>query len=233
MKHPLADDYRAEREQLLALGRSLSDGQAAERTAACPAWSIKDVYAHLAGIATNIVEGNTEGAATEAWADGHVADRIDRSITEVLDEWQSAGEQVSAVMHEAGDFFPFQLFVDQWTHGWDIRAAIGQSAAAEPDLAVYELYLDDFFESMQERNPTGVPGLTVTVAQNSITLGDTPPVGRLELDLFEYARISMGRRSSSQIMALPWPESVEDPAAFFDALVVWSVNEQDVIDPVG
>jgi len=39
------------------------------KTSACPTWSIKDVYAHLAGIASDILAGNTEGAATEAWAD--------------------------------------------------------------------------------------------------------------------------------------------------------------------
>ena len=205
-------------------------------TSACPAWSIKDVYAHLAGIATNIVEGNTEGAATEAWADGHVADRRDRTMAEVLDEWQTAGAQVSDVMDEAGDLFPFQLFVDQWTHGWDVRATLGSEASAVPDLAVYEHYLDEFFQLMQSKDVSGVAGLTVLVADqsghHSIVLGDEPPVGQLALDLFEFARVSMGRRSLAQLHALPWPDAVADPTPYIDLLVVWSVNDQDVVDPI-
>lgn len=231
-RHPLTDTYRTERTGLLALGRTLTDEQAATMTTACPEWSIKDVYAHLAGIATNIVEGNTEGAATEAWADGHVADRQDRAVTEVLDEWQSAGEQVSGVMEDAGDFFPFQLFVDQWTHGWDIRATIGEPAASVPDLAVYEHYFDQFVDLIAERTPAGLAQLGLLVGDRSVTIGDGEPVGTLALDLFEYARVSMGRRSLAQLTALPWPDGVEDPSPYIDALVVWSVNTQDVIDPI-
>lgn len=232
MKHSLADAYRAERRELLALGRALTNEQAAVVTTACPAWSIKDVYAHLAGIATNIVDGDTEGAATEAWADGHVRDRLDRGIAEVLDEWQAAGDQVSDAMDEAGDLFPFQLFVDQWTHGWDIRATLGRPAAVVPDLAVYELYLDGFFQGMRDKDSAGLPGMTLVVDDRSIVLGDRPPVGTLELDLFEYARVSMGRRSLEQLKALPWPPAITDPAPYIDLLVVWSVNDQDVIDPI-
>lgn len=236
MKHSLADAYRAERNELLALGRTLTTEQAASVTTACPAWSVKDVYAHLAGIATNIVEGDTEGAATEAWADGHVRDRLERGMAEVLDEWQAAGDQVSDVMDEAGDFFPFQLFVDQWTHGWDIRATLGSAAAATPDLAVYELYLDEFFQGLQSNNVSGMPGLSLMVTYDSghhaIVLGDAPPVGSLKLSLFEYARISMGRRSLGQLNALPWPQAITDPTPYIDQLVVWSVNEHDVIDPI-
>lgn len=230
--HPLADNYRAERAELVALGRSLSDDQAATRTTACPAWSIKDVYAHLAGISTNIVEGNTEGAATEAWADGHVADRRDRSLTEILDEWETAGQTVSATMDEAGEFFPFQLFVDQWTHGWDIRSALGSDASAVPDTTVYEHFLDEFFENMSGRTPASLPAVTLKVAGRSFDLGTESAIGELELDLFEYGRVSMGRRSQQQLDALPWPEAVTDRAHYIDLLVVWSVSDHDVIDPV-
>lgn len=231
-KHPLADVYRAERHALLALAQTLTAEQAASMTQACPAWSIKDVYAHLAGIASDILSGNTEGAATEAWADGHVADRADRSFAEIIEEWATAGDGVSDVMDEAGEFFPFQLFVDQWTHGWDIRAALGEVAAATPDMSAYEHFLDDFFANMQGRMPDGLAALTLDVAGRSFEMGTGPAVGTLELDLFEYARISMGRRSQAQLAALPWPDGIEDLAPYVELLVVWSVNDNDIVDPV-
>lgn len=235
MKHPLADTYRRERSELLELGQTLTDEQAAVMTTACPQWSIKDVYAHLAGIATNIVEGNTEGAATEAWANGHVSDRQDRSLREVLNEWQTAGDGVSDAMDSAGDLFPFQLFVDQWTHGWDIRAALGPQAAAEPDLSVYTQFLSEFEQGMQQNVPQGLAPLSLKLGEQTIELGeigDISSIGTLEMTLFEYARVSMGRRSAAQLRALPWPETVADPQPYIDLLVVWSVNDRDVIDPI-
>lgn len=231
-KHALTDNYRQERADLLQLGRSLSDEQAAQITSACPAWSIKDVYAHLAGISTDILAGNTEGAATEAWADGHVADRLGHSFSDVLDEWETSGDGVSAVMAEAGEAFPFQLFVDQWTHGWDVRSSLGESAAARPDLAVYEYFLDDFMAAIQSQAAKDMSALTLRVNDKQCELGTGPSVGELTLDLFEFARISMGRRSQAQLDALAWPPSVTDHSRYIDALVFWSVNDNDVVDPV-
>jgi len=200
-------------------------------TAACPAWSIKDVYAHLAGISTDIMAGNTEGAATEAWADGHVADRADHSLVQVLDEWEASGVGVTDTMRQAGDFFPFQLFVDQFTHGWDIRSTLGDPAAAVPELSAYEQFLPDFFANLTERTPSDLAALTLKVGGQSFDLGHGDSIGELELDLFEYARISMGRRSRSQLDVLPWPDTVTDPSPYIDLLVVWSVNPYDVVDP--
>jgi len=231
-KHQLADCFRSERSELIRLGRELSDAQGALITTACPAWSIKDVYAHLAGISTDILAGNTEGAATEPWADGHVADRIGRSLTEVLNEWESAGNGVSEVMDTAGEVFPFQLFVDQWTHGWDVRATLGADAAAVPDLSTYIYFLPDFFDHMAALVPEGLTALTLKVAGQSFDIGTGEPIGELGLDLFEFARVTMGRRSQQQLDGLPWPRSLDDNAPYIDVLVAWSVNDQDVIDPV-
>jgi len=233
MRHPLTANYGAERATLIDLGRSLSLADGDVITTACPNWSIKDVYAHLAGISTDILAGNTENAATEAWADGHAADRSEHSLVQVLDEWETAGAGVSEVMEAAGDAFPFQLFVDQFTHGWDIRAALGPTASATPDLAVYELYLDEFLGRITADSPADLAAVKLVVAGQSVSIGTGPEAGTLNLDLFEYARVSMGRRSQSQLEALPWPDAVSDPGPYIDLLVVWSVNSNDVVDPVG
>lgn len=231
MRHPLTQNYKDEREQLLKLGRTISEADASVLTAACPDWSIKDIYAHLAGISSDILSGNTEGAATPEWADAHVAGRTDATLADVLDEWERDGAEVSSVMEVAGDAFPFQLFVDQWTHGWDIRAAIGEGASATPDMAVYELFLDEFFDIIRTDVGSEVPRLTVRAGSKMVELGEGEHVGELDLSLFEFARISMGRRSTAQLALLPWPSEVADTAPYVAALVRWSVNALDVIDP--
>ncbi len=231
MRHPLTDVYRRGRERLIELGRTLDPATADQICPACPAWSVKDVYAHLAGISHDIMIGNTEGAATAAWADAHVAGRADRSLTEVLDEWADVGPPVSDLMEEAGEAFPPPLFIDQYTHEWDIRAAIGSAAAAEPDLAVIEEYFDAFADgSRSNAEGRGLGRLVLDVGGRPIELGDGPDVGRLQLDLFEFSRLAMGRRSMSQLAALPWP--MADIEGHVTALVRFSVNPVDVHDPV-
>lgn len=236
MRHPLTDQYTAGRLRLLDLGRSLTADQASQMTLACPAWSVKDVYAHLAGIATDILNNNTENAATVEWADGHVADRLARTFTEVLEEWTEAGAEVSNVMEAFGDAFPLQLFIDQWTHEWDIRAALGPPAAATPDTTIVDHYLDDLARAMvDEAADAGLPTLEVAVGATIFSAGAGPSVGRLDLTSFEFGRISMGRRSRRQLAALRWPDRVnpDQIRQYSDTMVRWSVSPHDVVDPVG
>ena len=231
MRHPLTDTYRNGREQLLELGRSLMPSEGDIMTTACPAWSVKDVFAHLAGISTDIMTGNTEGAATEAWADGHVAARVDRSLADVLDEWSTAGPEVSNVMEEAGEAFPFQLFVDQWTHEWDIRAALGAQASAESDDSVFTHFLSEFDAVMSaDGAEQGLDRLTLEIDGQRLEVGTGAHLGEVSLTTFEFARISMGRRSRRQLMELDWPDG--DMSAHIDVLVRWSVAEFDVHDPI-
>ncbi len=229
MRHPLTDEYREGRERLLALAADLSESDGGITTTACPEWSVKDVYAHLAGIATDIVAGNTSEAATPGWADGHVRDRTQRTLAEVAAEWAEAGAEVSKVMSEFGDAFPIELFVDQWTHEWDVRSALGERAAARPDLSVYEHYLDRFGEVVNADLPAGTARLVLDFGHRQLTVGDGPEAGTMPLALFEFARITMGRRSAAQLASLPWP--VENASIYTDALVRWSVNPHDVYDP--
>ncbi len=231
MRHPLTDNYRQSRDRLLELGRQLSPEQAATESAACPAWTIKDIFSHLAGISADILSGNTAEAATEPWADAQVAGRVDRSLTEVLAEWTETGPEISKIMESAGNAFPFQLFVDQWTHEWDIRAALGSSAAIRADNTVFETYFDEFATIMaDEASSAGLDRLTLDVDGRRRDIGDGDELGGLELSMFEFARISMGRRSADQLGALSWP--MADPSAHIDVLVRWSVATSDVIDPV-
>ncbi len=230
MRHPLAETYAEGRLRLLRLAEDLNDAEAATRSTACPEWTVKDIYAHLAGIATDILAGNTSEAATPGWADGHVADRADRSLAEVVEEWTAAGGQVSELVETVGEGFPLELFVDQWTHEWDVRAALGNRAAAEPDTTTFDHHLEDFGRIMSEDpRSRGLPRLTVDVDGRSFDVGDGPEAGTIALSTFEFGRISMGRRSMDQLGEVDWP--VADPRPHLDVLVRWSIADRDVIDP--
>ncbi|MEM9131155.1 MAG: maleylpyruvate isomerase family mycothiol-dependent enzyme [Actinomycetota bacterium] len=231
MRHPLADTYRQGRQRLLDLGRSLGEDDGAVGSSACPDWSVKDIYAHLAGISTDILTGNTAEAATTAWADGHVVDRRERSLSGVLDEWAEAGPRVSELMESMGEVFPLELFLDQWTHEWDIRAALGARAEAEADLTTVEHYFDHIADRFAtDERGRDLARLTVAVDDRTIIIGGAEGDGRLALSLFDFARVVMGRRSRAQLDA--YERTIDDIEPYLPILVVWSINEFDVIDPV-
>jgi hypothetical protein len=51
----VAELYRDGRERLLALGAELGAADAARPVPACPDWTVKDLYAHLAGVAADVL----------------------------------------------------------------------------------------------------------------------------------------------------------------------------------
>ena len=228
----LADAYRALRGRCIELGRSLSDEQAAVMSPCCPAWSVKDLYAHFAGVASDILSGNTEGAATEAWADAQVERRRDASLAEICDEWEADGSQVDEVVRGFGDAFPPQFYIDAWTHEWDVRQAIG--AQAQPDLALLRAVRPFLTRRLHERAVELSPTLDGETFELVVTgdgetwrdqIGEGSADTTVETSLFELGRITMGRRSATQIDAI---RPGADPAL----LVFWSVNEADIVDPV-
>ena len=132
---------------------------------------------------------------------------------------------------KVGEGFPLQLFVDQWTHEWDVRSALGDRAAAEPDTTTFDHYLDDFGRIMaDDERSQRLPHLTIDVGGRSLGFGDGPDAGTIAMSTFEFGRISMGRRSMTQLRLLDWP--VPDPRPHLDVLVRWSIADRDVIDPV-
>ena len=169
----LADAYGALRARCLELGRSLNDEQAATMSPCCPEWSVKDLYAHMAGVATDILDGNIEEAATEAWADAQVTRRSGDSLAEICDEWERAGAEVEEIVRKIGDQIMPQFYIDAWSHEWDIRQALGAVAAAEPDL----------------RLPNATRGFLTDRLEADVSAVTT----------FELLRITMGRRSANQI----------------------------------
>ena len=232
----LAGAYVALRARCLELGRSLTDDQAASMSPCCPAWSVKDLYAHMSGVASDILSGNTEGAATEAWADAQVERRADDSLATICDEWEGNGPAVDDVVRAFAANFPPQFYIDAWTHEWDIRQALGTEMGAVPDMALIEATRPFLTQALHQRAVELQPSLggdtfdlTLTGGADGASwtsrVGEGDAASSIEMSLFEFARITMGRRSASQIQAVR-PDA--DPSL----LVFWSVNGHDIVDPV-
>lgn len=226
----LVSAYADLRSRCLELGRSLTEEQAALMSPCCPEWSIKDLFAHMAGVPVDILEGNVEGAATVEWADAHITRRTDDSLAEICDEWEATAEKIDELVGAVGTKLPPQFYIDAWTHEWDIRQAIGDSAAAAPDLRLVShtrAFLTKAYVERAGSAPDVALLLSITDGDevHEIALGDGPSHPTVEMSLFEMGRIAMGRRSEAQIRGLG---AAADPGV----LVFWTPNTEDIVDPV-
>jgi uncharacterized protein (TIGR03083 family) len=183
-------------------------GVAERAVPACPAWTIRDVVAHLAGVAQDIVSLNMEKKGSGSWTRAQVRRLAQRSVDELLDLWGQLIDPVTEILPLAPQASTCQLVFDALTHEHDIRGALDESGSRTGDL-VYEVALgfvtttgDGFIRQ------AGLPALRLTTPTiGSVQLGDphTAP-GRVALDIsdFEALRAFGGRRSVRQLLALPW-----------------------------
>jgi uncharacterized protein (TIGR03083 family) len=194
---------------------------------ACPAWTIRQTVAHLAGVARDIVSLNMAEKGADSWTQGQV-DLLDgHSLDELLDLWGRLVDPVTARLDHSPQVSACQLVFDALTHEHDIRGALGEPGSRAGDLT-FEVALG-FLTTMGDHinRHVGLPTLRlVTPTIGSVQLGDPHAArGQVALDIsdFEALRALGGRRSVGQLVALPWQG---DPTnvlpAFTDALPAFS-----------
>ena len=88
--------YRRSTAEFVEVVRGLSVAQLGTTVPACPAWTVHDLLAHQAGSSTDQVEGNLDGVTTEPWTARQVADRRDRTVDQLVTEWEANAETVAA-----------------------------------------------------------------------------------------------------------------------------------------
>lgn len=223
------DAYRTTRERLTAFGRGLSDHAAATPVPALPGWTVKDTFAHLAGLATDVVSGNVpEGVPDDEFTGREVAERADRTLSEVLDEWDTSGPAFEQLLEALGDGAPRNAAVDVWAHEVDVRSALG--APIPSDGGPAERVLDGMVRRGIGRGwaDHGVPPLRIVTPGDEWVAGGDEPVGTLRTDLFELGRVLLGRRSPAQMAALGW--EAEDPQAWIASMPVFGPAQVDVVD---
>src|SRR4030088_2217559 len=93
-----AQTYRALRGRVSDLVCDVDEQQLERLAPAAPEWRVRDLVAHLSGITADINAGNLDGVATDAWTARQVDTRRDWEIARVLDEWDTEGAKVEAVM---------------------------------------------------------------------------------------------------------------------------------------
>jgi uncharacterized protein (TIGR03083 family) len=114
--------YREHVAALSALAPTLTEEQLATVVPGSPAWTVHEVFAHVAGGASDFVTGRMEGAPSPEWTSRHVSERAPLPVAELVAELQSHQDAIVASMVD--NPFPASAF-DIAVHHTDIREGLG------------------------------------------------------------------------------------------------------------
>ncbi len=176
----VCDAYAALRLRVTELMQSLSLEQSKTVVPHCPQWTVKDCLAHMVGVPEDVINGQMDGVATDAWTDRQVQRHTNDSVDDLLAIWEANAPVFAKILPNIPQPVLSQFMFDQTTHEHDIRKAVGQ--------------------------PGGRDTLAVAVAEgfirNSLAQHGDPAIAQLgthKLAGFEFLRSLSGRRSRSQI----------------------------------
>ena len=210
--------YHDTRQRLIALLSELDGAALAAPVPACPAWTVRDVAAHLCATCEDVLAGRLTRIATEQETAAQVSRFQHHDPTQILAAWQNAAPHFERLVG-ARRIWP--AVIDIASHEQDIRAAVGRSGAR--DAEVIRHGADWLLTRL--RPPVA---LRVTVEDAEYRAG--PPNGtelRLATSRFEAFRWRMGRRSRAQLARLDWSS---DPSPVLDHLTIFGPSAADIIE---
>lgn len=114
--------YRGNAEAVAALVRDLPPDRLATAVPATPAWTAREVVAHLAGGSADLVTGRMDEAPTPAWTARHVHERAGLPVAALLEELLS--HQGAVIASSVDDPRPAIVW-DIAVHHADLREAFG------------------------------------------------------------------------------------------------------------
>jgi uncharacterized protein (TIGR03083 family) len=197
-----ADAYQQTREQIIALAGA---ADASTPVPACPEWSVRELLAHLAGVAGDVLAGNIADAGTEHWVAAQLEARSGRSAGELIEEWSESGPAVDEVCRALGDAAA-QLIFDTVTHEQDLRGALDTPGAGAGAIDVALRWAAPTWAA----NDAPTHGsLRLHAGEIEVTRGAGAPECSLTLEPLEALRALTGRRSLDQVRAYDWTGDAE------------------------
>jgi uncharacterized protein (TIGR03083 family) len=220
----IADRYSDASARVVALVADLSAAQADTNVPGTPRWTVRELVSHVVGGPADMVAGTFEGAGSEEWTQAQVDARRERSITDLLEEWDAVRTPLDGAIR-AG-VVPAPVSFDVITHEQDLRGALGAEHTPDP-LAVR--FVNAGFAARAERvaQNSGLAPLEIRATDTGWCVGSPGGVS-LEASEFELFRALTGRRSGRQVSALDWNG---DPAPYLDLLCPFGpLRDTDVSD---
>ena len=202
---------------------------------ACPEWTVRDLVAHLTGLAADVADGKLEGYGGDVWTARQIESRADDDIDELLMEWADHTAELDTILERPtsagfGDTFatdslggqpietlPGAVLGDAVIHEHDLRAAVGNREARTSAELISAL--DAMIRGLRRGFPrAGVPTLRVVATDVGMewVMGLDAPEAELRATAFDLFRTVSGRRTRAEMAGLSW---TGDPEPFLDHLV--------------
>lgn len=176
----VCDAYSELRIRVADLMRIITSDQAQLVVPHCPQWTVKDCFAHMVGVPEDVINGQMDGVATDAWTDRQVQRHKQDSVDDLLTTWETNAAVFGSILPRIPQPVLSQFMFDQTTHEHDIRAALGKPGARESmAVAVAGGFLRD---SLSRSSDAAIASMA-----------------NHEFNGFEFLRSLSGRRSRSQI----------------------------------
>ena len=208
--------YADMRRRLSAVLAEFDDDRAATTPVpACPGWSVTDLSAHVYGVARDVADGNVAGAGSPAWT----ASQVERFAPLGLAGLVAAWNEVGPGFEESASGFPeaiaAQITFDSGAHEQDLRGALGRPGAR--DTASVQIGIEFIGASLGRLAEEGdLPGVEFVTPDLTVVVGPGPERVRLQADTFTVSRALTGRRSTAQLVSLPWEGDPTPYLAVFD-----------------
>ena len=178
------------------------------RVPCCPAWRVRDVIAHVTGVAQAWVEGTLDGYASPDWTDTQVRARAAVPLSEVFEEWaQHAAGLVPMLRcptdHDAPGFMPGITVGDLVAHEHDIRGAISEPGARDSG-ACRMSFSGNLRRLTRKLEQAGAAGLNLFTETGRLVIGPPEVAASLSASRFDVWRSLSGRRSRDQVEGWSW-----------------------------
>jgi uncharacterized protein (TIGR03083 family) len=217
----MAAAYAGARTRIEELVGTLGEDDLARRVPACPDWNVKELVAHVTGIAADTLAANIAEMGRPDWTEKQVAERRERRIEEILAEWNELGPQLEQAADGWHPTAASALIGDVIVHEHDIRGALGDKNARDTDGVVIatSFYARNFGKRLKD---AGLPTVIVKCGDHEWTAGREEPQGYVRAPLFEMLRGLTGRRTSDEVKGFDW---TIDAAQYLDLFPMYPVTE--------
>jgi uncharacterized protein (TIGR03083 family) len=195
--------YERERVAFLRLVRGLTPEQLATTVPATPAWTVRDVLAHLVGITADLNAQRFGDGSGDDWTAAQIDARRSLSIEEVAAEWDHEAPQFETGLRLFGYGLGAHYLGDLLQHVSDVRSALGESPVRDDEeLAVgLDFYLESFEDTL---DAVAIGSVELRCGEERWRLGPGEIIASAAPTRFELFRALGGRRTLNEIRRLAW-----------------------------
>lgn len=225
----LAAAYAGVRQRLTDLVTGLTDEELTRSVPATPAWSVKELYAHLVGAAEDFVTGNLDQVAREPWTAAQVERRRAKTVAELVADWAQLSGHAERLLDQIPPGLGATFVADAVTHEHDLRGAVDRPGARDSDALWIALdrYIRFFGKRVKDAR---LPAVRIRAGEREWVAGVGEPAVDLHGEAFEIFRAIAGRRAEDEIRSLDWRG---DPGPYLSLFSTFTVPAKSLGEPTG